>query len=49
MIETNISFAYIRAQMREICIRHHVDLVGPIPDHVATCCHTGAYVAMTPH
>jgi hypothetical protein len=35
--------------MREICTRHHVDPVGPTLDHVATCCHTSTYVAMTPH
>jgi hypothetical protein len=48
-IETDISFAYIRAQMREMCTRHHVDPVGPTPGHVARCCHRGAHVAMTPH
>jgi hypothetical protein len=48
-IETDISFAYIRARMREICIRHHVGLVGPTPGHVAMCWHTGCHVSMTPH
>jgi hypothetical protein len=35
--------------MREMCTRHHVDLVGPTPGHVEMCCHTGAHMAMTPH
>jgi hypothetical protein len=35
--------------MREMCTRHHVDPMGPTPSHMATCCHTGAHVAMTPH
>jgi hypothetical protein len=49
MIETDISFTYIRAQMREICTGHHVGLVGPTSGHVATCWHTGCHVSMTPH
>jgi hypothetical protein len=38
-----------QSRMREICTRNHVDPVRPIAGHVATCCHTGAHVSMTPH
>jgi hypothetical protein len=45
----DISFAYIRARMREICTGHHVGPVGPTPGHVVMCWHTGCHVSMTPH
>jgi hypothetical protein len=48
-IEMDISFAYIRARMREICTKHQVGSVRPTLGHVATCCHAGAHVSMTPH
>jgi hypothetical protein len=48
-IEMEISFTYIRARIREICIRHYVGPVGPTLGHVATYWHTGCHVSMTPH
>jgi hypothetical protein len=48
-IEMDISFAYSRPRMRKICTGHHVGLVGPTLDHVASCWHTRYHVFVTPH